>query len=65
MERVANEKAWSTNEFGVFDRQHSGGAGKGGASRQQRLMTCRRMGPGPRTLDVKLRGTERGHPWGE
>jgi len=43
----------------------SGGAGKGEAGRQQRVMTCRRKGPGPRTLDVKLRSTESGHPWRE
>ena len=29
MQRVANEKAWSTNEFGVFDGQQWGWEGRG------------------------------------
>ena len=29
MQRVANEKAWSTNEFGVFDGQRWGWEGRG------------------------------------
>lgn len=63
MEGIASEKAWSRNEFGVFEGQHGQWGWEGRGGERAEGDDLREDGPGLRTLYVTLRNTESDHHW--